>query len=102
MNNPDTDFLEAEERADLDKRFDYHRPPNELIASAHALCRESVKAAALVACSIVPPGRERSVMLTKLEEAMLWANAGIARNPSGVDTAALRHFAVMEAHDEEQ
>lgn len=29
---------------------------------------------------IVPPGREQSLALTKLEEVMFWANAGIARN----------------------
>jgi len=30
----------------------------------------------------VPEGRERSLAITKLEEAMFWANAGIAR-PGG-------------------
>ena len=28
----------------------------------------------------VPKGREQSLALTKLEEALFWANAGIARN----------------------
>jgi hypothetical protein len=30
--------------------------------------------------SLVPAGRELSLALTKLEEAMMWANDGIARN----------------------
>ena len=29
--------------------------------------------------SMVPDGRERALALTKIEEAMFWANAGIAR-----------------------
>lgn len=29
--------------------------------------------------TLVPPGREQSLMLTSLEETMHWANAGIAK-----------------------
>jgi hypothetical protein len=29
----------------------------------------------------VPGGREQALALTKLEEVVMWANAGIARNP---------------------
>jgi hypothetical protein len=32
--------------------------------------------------TLCPPSRELSVALTKLEEAMFWANAAIARNES--------------------
>ena len=29
----------------------------------------------------VPDGRERSIVMTRLEEAKMWASAGVARNP---------------------
>jgi hypothetical protein len=34
--------------------------------------------------ALVPDGREKSLALTKIEEAMFWANAGIARQPDDV------------------
>ncbi len=33
--------------------------------------------------TITPPGREQSLMLTALEEAMHWANAAIAKQGPG-------------------
>lgn len=30
---------------------------------------------------VVPDGREKSIVFTKLEEAKMWASAGVARNP---------------------
>jgi hypothetical protein len=35
--------------------------------------------AALIVTDLVPDGRERALALTKLEEAVFWANAAIAR-----------------------
>lgn len=34
---------------------------------------------------VVPDSRERSIALTKVEEAMFWANAGIARTSPPAD-----------------
>lgn len=66
--------------SDLDRRFDYHKP-DEGRAAAHAGVREVIKEAAQELVTLVPEGREHSLMLTKLEEAMFWANAAIARMP---------------------
>lgn len=44
-----------------------------------ATVRLACKAAADSFIEMVPEGRELSLALTKLEEAMMWANEGIAR-----------------------
>lgn len=67
-------------QADLDKRFDYHKPPNQQVAQTHEHVRKAAKALAEVLVEWVPEGREQSSALTKVEEAMFHANAGIARN----------------------
>lgn len=37
---------------------------------------------ALAVMQVAPEGRERSLALTKIEEAVMWANTGIAREES--------------------
>ncbi len=66
----------------LDLRFDHHPPINRSVEIAHGEIRETMKEAAEDVIQLVPAGRERALALTKLEEAMMWANAGIARNLS--------------------
>ena len=66
---------------DLDMRFNHHAPPNEAVAGLHGLVRQTLREAAASVLSCTPAGREQAVFLTKLEEAMFWANAAIARNP---------------------
>jgi len=64
---------------DLDKRFTYHPPkPGQL--GRYVAMRDQAKALAELICGQVPPSRERSLALTALEESVMWANAGIARN----------------------
>lgn len=65
---------------DIDNRFNYHPPANDRIVSAHEAVREGVKAVAHVMADLLPNCRERSIALTKLEEAMFAANAAIARH----------------------
>lgn len=64
---------------DLDNRFDHH-PPDVVKAAVHQLIRGVFKEAAEVVAHELPEGREKSLALTKLEEAMFWSNASIARN----------------------
>lgn len=67
------------EQADLDKRFTYHAP-DAAKSELHNTVRNMSKAAADAFNAVVPEGREKALAITKLEEAMFWANAGIARH----------------------
>jgi hypothetical protein len=65
----------------IESDFDYH-PPNEEQVLQHQKIRSMAKSLALLITALCPDRRERSLALTKLEEAVMWANAGIARHPS--------------------
>jgi len=64
---------------EFDNRFDHH-PPDGLKVQLHQLLRNVIKDAAVVVAHECPEGREKSLAITKLEEAMFWANAAIARH----------------------
>ena len=64
---------------ELEHRFLYHRPKNEDIADAHQDVRWQIGNVARQFGLKLPDSREKSLALTKLEEAMFWANAAIAR-----------------------
>jgi hypothetical protein len=64
---------------DLENRFDYHPPRDGVDAARHSRVRITLFDAARLVAEEVPEGRERAMALTKIEEAMFWANAGIAR-----------------------
>lgn len=63
----------------IDNDFRFH-PATGIDATKHETVRAILKGAAHSIVELVPAGREQSLMLTKLEEAMMWANAGIARS----------------------
>jgi hypothetical protein len=65
--------------ADLQHRFNHHAPPNGTTAQKHITVRERCLELAEVLDGTQGDGREKSLAITKLEEAMMWANAGIAR-----------------------
>lgn len=67
------------EQKDIDNRFAFHAATTAETKDAHARVRGVLGNAAWTLTELVPDGREKSLMLTKLEEAMFWANAGIAR-----------------------
>jgi hypothetical protein len=66
--------------ADLADRFIYH-PPSSAGKDRHADLSAKILAAALSLDVTCPPCREKSLAMTKLEEAKFWASAAVARNP---------------------
>ena len=68
-----------EEDEKIENNFMYHAP-KEGQQEKYAKLREQGKVLAYLIKDLVPDGREKSLAMTKTEEAIMWANAGIARN----------------------
>lgn len=61
------------------KRFTYHPPKGDQV-DRYKQIRDMGYEFAKVICNNSQPSREQSLALTKIDEAVMWANAGIARN----------------------
>ena len=72
-------YLTEEDQARMKKDFTYH-PPKGDQPERYLAIREAAGGLALILMGRCPPSRERSLALTSLEEAVMWANASIARN----------------------
>jgi hypothetical protein len=75
--------MDTPQSVEADRRFGYHSPADAKNPEERCLDHELVRAACKEAARVIilrcPEGRERSLAITKLEESMMWANAGIAR-----------------------
>lgn len=65
--------------AEIAHRFDFHPAPDQEKRDAHTSVRQIMRRAADAINEQVPDGREKATAITKLEEAMMWANAALAR-----------------------
>ena len=65
--------------AKIENAFTYHAPKDGQPEKYQAI-REKAKELAYLIQELVPPSREQSLAMTKMEECSMWANAGIARN----------------------
>lgn len=63
---------------DIDHRFTYHPPTGDQPALYTEL-RDRFRSLAQLVREVTPGGREQSLAITHLEQAVMWANAGIAR-----------------------
>jgi hypothetical protein len=72
-----TDLVKPEMTARVQNSFTYHAPKEDQLPRYEYL-RDRAKLLAMDALTMVPPGREQSTALTKLEEFVMWCNKGIA------------------------
>ena len=63
----------------IEKAFTYHAPKDGQ-PEKYQTVRSKAKELAYLINETCPASRERSLAMTKLEEAVMWANAAIARN----------------------
>lgn len=63
----------------IENNFMYHAP-KEGQQEKYEDIRSCAKEFAYLIDAICPASREKSLAMTKLEEAVMWANASIARN----------------------
>ena len=74
MYTPSDDKLKQ-----IETSFTYHSPKGDQ-PNRYVILRDTAKELALLILNNVPPSREQSLAITKLEEAIMWANKGIACN----------------------
>jgi hypothetical protein len=65
--------------SEIENNYTYHAPKSNQTA-IYINIREKAKELAYMIDELCPESRERSLAMTKLEEAVMWANAAIARN----------------------
>lgn len=66
------------DKATLERNFTYHAPkPGQ--PETYKLIRDVAHGFAKLIDMHAPDGREKALAMTKLEEAVMWANAAIAR-----------------------
>lgn len=68
------------EPRDIEHRFAFHAATTDEKRDAHTSVRQQCRQLADSLNAQLPEGREKAVVMTKLEEVMFWANAALARN----------------------
>lgn len=66
--------------ARIDENHKHHPSPDQARIDAHQRVRHLTAVCAKELVKVCPIGRELSLALTSMEEAMMWANAAIARS----------------------
>lgn len=64
---------------DIEHRFAFHAATTQEKRDEHTSVRAACRDLALKMQADMPEGHEKECALTKIEEAMFWANAAIAR-----------------------
>lgn len=67
------------DKSDIDNRFRFHPAPDEEKRNAHGSVRVAFLEFAHDLNDRIPDGREKSLAMTQLEDAIFWSNAALAR-----------------------
>lgn len=68
------------DKAEIQNRVTFHAPSPGGVNRHKALSDGAAAFMAIVEAT-VPEGREKSLAFTNIEQAKMWASAGVARNP---------------------
>lgn len=68
---------------EIENRVNYHAPSPEGVQRHKALSEAAAFFLAAIETN-VPDGREKALAFTNVEQAKMWASAGVARNPETV------------------
>lgn len=71
--------ISAVEKSQIEKAFTYHTPKVDQ-RERYIQIRDAARNLVELFNDLAPASRERSLAITKTEEAVMWANAAIARN----------------------
>jgi hypothetical protein len=71
--------MKPEQQNRLERSYKYHAPKDDQ-QERYALLRGTAKILAQTIEENCPESREKSLALTGIEQAVMWANASIARN----------------------
>jgi hypothetical protein len=78
--------LDKAQKAEIKNRMGYH-PANKESAVHHDAARTKAINATIALASLPMDARHRAVVITKMEEALMWANKGIALGETGSPVA---------------
>lgn len=96
---PDPYSLNDATWEDLKTRFTYHAPnPEKDQVQRYTQIRRMALEFAARICAMVPPGRERSLALTNLEQAVMYANAGHTMKPQSLKPGRLLQGLLIRNH----
>lgn len=68
------------QQSDLLNRFTFHPVTDSAQGDVYGLVRAKALELATFLDAVAPDGREKSLAITHIEEAVFWTNAAIARN----------------------
>ena len=74
------EFIYQMKEIEIENNFTYHAPSDQHQLDRYTDIRECGKMLAKIIYKSCPESREKSIAMTNLEQAVMWANASIARN----------------------